>query len=75
MNRERIEDVIHSLRLWNEAYPLEMFPKLKEADRAQIVKAFPGCIDRISADMGRHIARQMQLMADELEKALGEEGQ
>ena len=70
MNREIVEDVISRLRSYGEAYPEKMFPKLPDHDRQMILKAFPGCIDRISADMGRHMAQRMAEMADQLEKAL-----
>lgn len=72
MNKDRVEEVMHRLRGWANAYPESMFPRLSENERRDLIKAFPGFLDRISADMGRHVSNQMQEMADVLEKALGE---
>jgi hypothetical protein len=38
------------------AYPLDSFEDTSQAERDQIIKKYPGFIDRTSAMMGRHVA-------------------
>jgi hypothetical protein len=65
-----IEQIIHRLRQWADAYPEDMFPPLSKEELATIQKVFPGFVDRASASMGRHMGRQLRELADELEKAM-----
>jgi hypothetical protein len=74
MTEERMEvdEIIQRLRSFARAYPESMFPELTKEERAMIIKVYPGFIDRASASMGRHIGKQLDEIADELEKAISE---
>lgn len=39
----------------DRAYPFDIFPDLTKAERDLIVAQYPGFIDRIGAQMGRHL--------------------
>jgi hypothetical protein len=65
-----VEEIIQRLRSFDRAYPESMFPELTREERMTITKVYPGFIDRASASMGRHIGRQLNEIADELERAL-----
>ena len=67
-----IDDIIHRLRQWADAYPEDIFRPLSENERITIHGTYPGYMDRIAATMGRHIGEQMRAIADDLEKCKGE---
>lgn len=73
IDRYAIEDIAHRLKGWSEAYPEDIFRPLSEAEIKEVTKVYPGVIDRASAAMGRHFAKQMREMGVALEKALGPE--
>ncbi|MET0166189.1 MAG: hypothetical protein ABW318_14440 [Vicinamibacterales bacterium] len=65
-----VEEIIQRLRSFDRAYPEDMFPALTKEELVTIAKVYPGFIDRASAAMGRHIGKQLNEIADELEKAI-----
>lgn len=62
------EDLINTLPSFAKAYPEDVFAPLSKAEIAEVVKAYPGVIDRISAAMGRHCAKFMAEAANEIER-------
>jgi hypothetical protein len=57
---ERLEEALHDIKRWSEAYPLEVFP---EPDKAylkhahEILTANGMTLDRISAHCMRHVVK------------------
>jgi hypothetical protein len=68
----QLEQLVNRLRQWANAYPEDMFPPLSKEELATVQKAFPGFLDRASASMGRHIGKQLNELADELERPVPE---
>lgn len=62
------EDLINTLRGFGRAYPEEIFSPLNRDEMAAVINAYPGFIDRNSAEMGRHCAKFMAKAADEIER-------
>lgn len=60
--------LIHRLRSYSEAYPLDMFPELTKEEREMLHREHPGLLDRISASMGRHCGKIMDQGADAIER-------
>ena len=56
-------DLIYRLRQLSEAYPVEVWPALTDAERDSIA----GLLDRASAGMGRHFSGVFKEAADALE--------
>ncbi len=59
-----VQDVIHQMRSIAQAYPEDIFPPLTEAE----VKGHSAIVSRASASMGRHFAKILKGMADDLER-------
>lgn len=67
------EEIIQRLRSFSRAYPEDIFPAPSKVEIIEVHRVFPGFADRVSASMGRHIGKQLDEIADELEKVLGRE--
>jgi hypothetical protein len=69
--REAVEEFREWLREWAEdAYPLDVFPKMTDDERKQIPRGF---CDRIAAGMGRHTAKQILDRFDKLDAGAASE--
>jgi hypothetical protein len=62
-----IYEILDELEL---AYPEDVFPELTEEERAHLVSAHRGVMDRISASMGRHL---VEVIRRKLADGAGEE--
>ena len=51
------DTLLHKMEGWDKAYPEDIFPELTAEERDWMQANKRGFIDRISASMGRHIAR------------------
>jgi len=51
------DTLLHKLEGWDKAYPEDIFPELTTEEREWMQANKRGLVDRISASMGRHIAR------------------
>jgi hypothetical protein len=54
-----LDDLADTLESWSRSYPLRMFPEPEPADLTWLHETKPGLCDRISASMGRHMAKHM----------------
>lgn len=70
---EQLDEVLHRLDSWAQAYPIDLFPEPEDADLKWLHATKPGLCDRISASMGRHMARHMQQMADVIRPIVAED--
>lgn len=69
---EQVEDTLHMLKSWSEAYPTDIFTKPTQADYEHIQQV-KGLSERLFADWGRHfIAKGFTPAIDVLEKVLKE---
>jgi hypothetical protein len=50
-------DIERILKEIETAYPEDIFPDTTEQERKDVMKQYPGFIDRTSAMMGRHLAK------------------
>jgi hypothetical protein len=65
---DRMEEALHRIASWAQAYPLEAFPEPSRVDwaRARMVLEDSGLsLDRISASNMRHVITQVGKIADE----------
>jgi len=69
-----VEEIIQRLRSFSRAYPEDIFPAPSKVEIVEVHRVFPGFTDRVSASMGRHIGKQLNEIADELEKTIRDEG-
>jgi hypothetical protein len=71
--------LLNRLEGWGKAYPIDIFSEPTDEEREWLHATKPGLMDRVSASMGRHMARMIQSDLSELRVALveivgGEEG-
>ena len=64
------ENLLHRLEGWGKAYPERSFPEATPEQLQWLHETRPGLCDRISAGMGRHIARMIQSDITELRAAI-----
>lgn len=70
---DEIDNLVQTLRGFDQAYPESVFPKPTEAERKMMFVDHPGLQDRIAADMGRHCGKFFRKAADMLEALKAEE--
>ena len=70
--REFYDDLLHGIKSWSEAYPLEVFPEPDFEKAHEVLKANGMTIDAISASNMRHVITQVQAMIDQATRARGE---
>ena len=63
------ENLLHRLEGWGKAYPERSFPEATPEQLQWLHETRPGLCDRISAGMGRHVARMIQSDITELRAA------
>lgn len=64
---EQLEDALHRLDQWSQAYPLDVFPEPDFKRAAEVLKSNGMTIDAISASNMRHvITRVREIIADVL---------
>jgi hypothetical protein len=63
---ERLEDALHAIKRWSEAYPLAVFPEPDEAylkHAHEVLTANGMTLDRISAYCMRHVVKRVGELA------------
>lgn len=74
--QDAIDSILHKLEEWSKAYPVDVFPEPTERQRDWLHEASPGLMDRISACMGRHMAKMLSKDIASLRAALsGKQGE
>ena len=68
---ERLTDLFYRLRTWQQAYPLEVFPKPDLKKAHNVLRAAGMTLDAISADAMRHV---LDGIRDIVEQALKPDG-
>lgn len=58
-----------------EAYPQDIFPDTTQGERNDVIKRYPGFIDRTSAMMCRHIAKVVRERAYHFAREIHEDSQ
>ena len=53
------DTLLERVQQFAAAYPESMFPEITEEERTWLIKTRPGLLDRISASMGRHMAKAL----------------
>lgn len=71
---ERYEDVLHKIKQWSEAYPIEVFPE-PDLERAnEVLKADGISLGAISAKAMRHVITRIQAIVDAASKPASAKG-
>jgi hypothetical protein len=64
-DREKLEEALHRIVAWSEAYPLEIFPE-PDLKKARALLAAGGItLDAVSADCMRHVVEGVGKIAKE----------
>ena len=61
---ERMEDALHRIKSWSEAYPLSVFPEPDFKKAHEVLTAHGMTLDAISASNMRHIIKTVQSIAE-----------
>jgi hypothetical protein len=61
---DRMEDALHQIKNWCDAYPLSMFPEPDFAKAAKVLKAAGMTIDSISASNMRHVVNGVRKIVE-----------
>jgi hypothetical protein len=69
---EKLEDIFHKIRAWQQAYPLDIFPKPDLKKAHEVLKTAGMTLDAIAADNIRHV---LDGIKDYVEQALGGESE
>jgi hypothetical protein len=61
---DRMEEALHQIKTWAQAYPLAVFPEPDFAKAHEVLQAAGMTVDAISASNMRHIITRVQAIVD-----------
>lgn len=61
---ERMADALHKIKMWSQAYPLEVFPEPDLKRAHEVLTAAGMTLDGISAHAMRHVITRVQEIVD-----------